>query len=165
MLPRHIPLALSLCALAACADLTAPGSRITPQPEEQSADEEEPEAKAAPTPVPAQPVAEGETVRASHVLVSYKGATRANPEVSRTKDEAKKRAEEVAVRARKGEDFAKLAQDMSDGPTGPRGGDLGSFSRERMVKPFADAAFELKPGDVSGVVETPFGFHVIKRTE
>jgi parvulin-like peptidyl-prolyl isomerase len=90
---------------------------------------------------------------------------RADQKVTRTKDEARKRAEEIAARAKKGEDFAKLAQQLSDGPTGPNGGDLGSFSKDRMVKPFADAAFELLAGNVSGVVETPFGFHVIMRTE
>jgi parvulin-like peptidyl-prolyl isomerase len=97
--------------------------------------------------------------------VAYKGATRANPKVERSKDEAKKRAEEIAGRAKKGEDFGKLAKEMSDGPSGPRGGDLGKFTPDRMVKPFSEAAFALEPGGVSGVVETQFGFHVIKRTE
>ena len=97
--------------------------------------------------------------------MAYAGATRAKPDIKRTKDEAKKRAQQVAARAKKGDDFAELAKTMSDGPSGPRGGALGKFTRDRMVKPFADAAFALKPGGVSGIVETNFGFHVIKRTE
>jgi peptidyl-prolyl cis-trans isomerase D len=105
-------------------------------------------------------------VAASHVLVAYAGAMRANVAVKRTKEEAKKRAEGIAVRARKGADFAKLADENSDDPSAKLNhGSLGKFTRTQMVKPFADAAFGMKPGDVSNVVETPFGFHVIKRTE
>lgn len=105
-------------------------------------------------------------VAASHILVAYAGALRADPNIKRSKEEAKTRAEGLMARARKGEDFAKLADEGSDDPSAKMNhGALGKFTRERMVKPFADAAFALRPGDVSTLVETPFGFHVIKRTE
>ena len=71
-------------------------------------------------------------------------------------------AEEVLELARAGEDFAELAKQFSEGPTGPKGGDLGTFSRGRMVKPFDDAAFALSEGEISDVVESQFGFHIIK---
>ncbi len=64
-----------------------------------------------------------------------------------------------------GADFAELAKTRSTGPSGPRGGDLGFFAKSAMVPPFAEAAFALQPGDVSGPVETQFGWHVIKVEE
>lgn len=96
-----------------------------------------------------------EVVQASHVLVStekYKEA------------EARARAEEVLARAKAGEEFGKLAREYSDDPTaGTNNGDLGFFGRGKMVPAFEQAAFALeKPGDLSEVVQSPFGFHVIR---
>lgn len=103
---------------------------------------------------------------ASHVLIQYKGSMRSSPAITRSKEEAQKLATEVMNKAKKGQDFAALAKQYSDEPGAKdRAGALGSFSRAQMVKPFADAAFALKPGEISSVVETAFGFHVIKRTE
>jgi peptidyl-prolyl cis-trans isomerase C len=62
----------------------------------------------------------------------------------------------------KGEDFATLAKTYSEGPSGPRGGDLGYFRRGQMVKPFEEVAFSLKPDQTSEIVETRFGYHLIK---
>jgi parvulin-like peptidyl-prolyl isomerase len=96
--------------------------------------------------------------------VSYKGASGSG--AARTKEEAKKRAEEVLAKAKAGQDFAALSTQYSD-DTGAkaRGGALGNFTREQMVAPFSAAAFALRPGQLSGIVETNFGFHIIKRTE
>ncbi len=106
------------------------------------------------------------SIEASHFLVQYQGSMRAAPTVTRTKEEAKKRAAEGLAKVKKGEDFAKVVGEYSDEPgAAGRGGALGEFTRDRMIKPFADAAFALKVGQVSDVVETPFGFHVIKRTK
>jgi peptidyl-prolyl cis-trans isomerase D len=76
--------------------------------------------------------------------------------------EKRNRALQILELARSGEDFAELAKQYSEGPTAPRGGDLGSFTRGRMVKPFDDAAFSLNEGEISDIVETQFGFHIIK---
>lgn len=107
-----------------------------------------------------------EKVAASHILLSYKGAKRADATVTRTKEEAKARAEELARKAKEpGVDFAKLAKENSDGPSKTKGGDLGTFGKGAMDKNFEKAVWKLKVGEISGVVETPFGFHVIKRTK
>ncbi len=87
-------------------------------------------------------------IRASHILV-------------KTEEEAKKLLEEI----KNGADFAKLASEHSMCPSGRDGGDLRFFGRGMMVKPFEDAAFALKKGEVSEPVETQFGWHLIKLTD
>jgi parvulin-like peptidyl-prolyl isomerase len=106
-----------------------------------------------------------EEIAASHILISYQGAERSS--ATRTKDEAKKLAEEVRTKATApGADFAALAREYSDEPGAKeRGGDLGGFKKGAMAKAFEEAAFQLKVGEISGVVETPFGFHIIRRTK
>jgi len=105
-------------------------------------------------------------VEASHVLVMYRGSMRAPETVTRTKEEAQARAADVLRRARAGGDFAALAREFSDEPgASERGGSLGRFGRGMMVGPFETAAFALRVGAVSELVETPFGYHIIKRTQ
>ncbi|MGD8394463.1 MAG: peptidyl-prolyl cis-trans isomerase [Candidatus Eiseniibacteriota bacterium] len=119
-----------------------------------------------PARLPSPPDSVPDMVGAAHILIAYKGAMRAAPEITRSKDEALALATELRDRARqKGADFAALATEYSDGPTAPRGGNLGAFARGQMVKPFEDAVFNMGVGQVSDVVETPFGFHVIQRIE
>ena len=120
------------------------------------------EKQEAEAPKTVQPAPPG-SVRASHILIAYDGAERATS--TRTKEEAMALAEDIHKKAMAGEDFEELAKAYSDCPTAPRGGDLGFFQKGRMVKPFEDAAFALEPGKVSGVVETKFGYHIIKRTQ
>ena len=75
---------------------------------------------------------------------------------------ARKKAAVVAEKAAKGEDFAKLAKEFSEGPTGANGGYLGKFDQNSMVKPFGDKVFAMKAGETSEPVRTQFGWHVIK---
>ena len=83
-----------------------------------------------------------------------------------TKDEARKKAQDLLDRIRKGEDFAKLAKENSDDPgSKDKGGEYDFFRRGKMVPEFDKAAFALKPGEVSDLVETQFGFHIIKLEE
>jgi hypothetical protein len=107
-----------------------------------------------------------EEVQASHILISYKGADRADADISRSKEEAKAEAERIRkLIVDDNMDFAEMAKEHSDGPSSTKGGDLGKFKFEVMAKPFSEAAFALRIDEVSEVVETGFGFHVIKRTE
>ena len=102
------------------------------------------------------------SVKASHVLITYEGAERANPEIKRTKEEAEKKANELLKEAKKeGAVFSELARDNSDGPSAPRGGDLGYFQEGVMTKKFNDFAFGNKVGYI-GLVETEFGYHIVK---
>jgi len=78
------------------------------------------------------------------------------------KQEARKKLEDIQKRLQKGEDFAILAKDFSQSASAAQGGDLGIVPRGRMPKDFDDAAFSLKPGELSGVVETGLGFQLIK---
>jgi peptidyl-prolyl cis-trans isomerase C len=101
-----------------------------------------------------------EQVRASHILFAVdEGAT--------DEQRAQKRLELAALKGEieKGADFGQLAGERSDCPSKARGGDLGYFERGKMVKPFSDAAFAMKVGDTSEIVETQFGYHLIKVTD
>ena len=101
-----------------------------------------------------------EQVRASHILITVDAKA---SESDRKK--AKDKAESLLKQVKAGVDFAKLAQEQSGCPSSKQGGDLGYFGKGQMVKPFEDAAWALKPGEVSGVVETQFGYHIIKLSE
>jgi parvulin-like peptidyl-prolyl isomerase len=101
-------------------------------------------------------------VRASHILLMYKGSMRSS--ASRSKDDAKKQIDSLKGQIAGGADFASLARSNSDCPSKAEGGDLGSFGKGQMVAEFEKAAFALPVGSVSDVVETPFGYHLIKRT-
>jgi peptidyl-prolyl cis-trans isomerase C len=100
-----------------------------------------------------------EQVQASHILIKTEGMDDAK------KAEAKVKIEGILKDVKDGKDFAELAKTNSDCPSKERGGDLGLFGRSQMVKPFEDAAFGMKVGDVSDVVETQFGYHIIKLTD
>ena len=87
-------------------------------------------------------------VHCAHILVKSESETKA-----------------VLERLKKGEKFGAVAQQISLCPSGKRGGDLGTFTRGKMVKEFETAAFGLKKGEISAVVKTKFGCHIIKRLE
>jgi peptidyl-prolyl cis-trans isomerase D len=97
------------------------------------------------------------TVEARHILI------KADQNVKAEQDEsARKKAEEIFKLAKEGQDFAELARKYSEGPTKAKGGYLGTFRREEMVKPFSDRAFSMNAGDISEPVRTNFGWHIIK---
>ena len=104
---------------------------------------------------------EPEAVRARHILIEV-------PQGASKEEEAKalKKAKELRQRALKGEDFAKLAREYSADPgSRDKGGELGFFTRGQMVKEFENAAFSLKPGEISQPVRTAFGYHLIQVEE
>jgi peptidyl-prolyl cis-trans isomerase NIMA-interacting 1 len=103
------------------------------------------------------------TIGGRHILIAYQNAQRAAPEITRTRDEARTLAQQVANEARSGKDWVALWKQHSNEPGGREGGDLGTFGRGQMVPAFEHAAFDLGVGEISDVVETPFGFHVIQR--
>jgi peptidyl-prolyl cis-trans isomerase C len=101
---------------------------------------------------------QGERVRASHILI-----TAPRDADAATKAAARAKAEAVLKDVKAGKDFAALAKQHSQDPgSGAQGGDLGYFTQGQMVGPFNDVAFSLKPGATSDLVETDFGFHIIR---
>jgi parvulin-like peptidyl-prolyl isomerase len=99
--------------------------------------------------------------KASHILVTYNGASRAGDQ-PRSKQQAEEIANQILQEVvTDTSQFANIAKEKSDGPSGPRGGDLGYFTPGMMVKPFNDAVFNGKVGDVV-LVETIFGYHIVK---
>mgnify|MGYP003322959338 FL=1 len=106
----------------------------------------------------------GGSIRASHILVSFQGASRANPQIARSKEEAEKIANKYYREARRNpDDFAELATKYSDGPSSSMGGDLGFFQEGTMTEKFFDFCNKSRVGRI-GIVETEFGFHIIKVT-
>ena len=101
-------------------------------------------------------------VDASRILLMYQGSMRST--ATRSKDEALELIGQLKERIEAGEDFAVLAAENSDCPSSQNGGDLGSFGRGQMVPAFETAAFGMEVGATSDVVETDFGYHLIKRT-
>ena len=103
---------------------------------------------------------EEKEVHARHILI------RAAPGDEKASKEAEDKIKAIIVRVNKGEDFAKLANELTEDPSGKaNGGDLGFFSKEQMVPEFSDTAFGLEKGKISGPVKTQFGWHVIKTEE
>jgi len=144
---------------SASASALAPASASAPAAASASASAPPPASAAACAAVP-------DAITAQHVLVAYNGAKDAPKGVTRSKAEAKTRAEEVATKAKAGTDFSELVAQYTDDPgSKDRRGSVGKFTRHKMVKPFADAAFALRVDETSGVVESPYGFHVIKRNQ
>jgi parvulin-like peptidyl-prolyl isomerase len=110
-----------------------------------------------------QEVKEMQKASAKHILIMYKGSMRAPANITRSKEEALARCEEVLAELKAGAEFEEMARTYSDGPTGPRGGDLGEFQEGRMAPEFEKATFACKVGETTGVVETDFGYHIILR--
>jgi peptidyl-prolyl cis-trans isomerase D len=108
---------------------------------------------------------ENASLRASHILIAFEGATRAPATVTRAKEEARREANRVLRLARRGNDnFEELAREYSDGPTKNRGGDLGFFQEGQMATEFFNFVDKNRVGRI-GLVETEFGFHIIKVTD
>jgi hypothetical protein len=126
-------------------------------------------------PAAAQPAAEaqpqgqqpqGERVHVAHLLVMHTNSAMRPPTVTRSLDEARAFATQLLGRIRGGEDLVALSRQHSDEPGHEnKGGDLGFITRGMTVAPFENAAFALRVGQVSDVVQTDFGFHIIKRLE
>jgi peptidyl-prolyl cis-trans isomerase C len=116
-----------------------------------------------------------EAVRASHILIKAdeidpaKAKEMTDEQKKKASDELKqqalKKAEDILAKLKQGGDFAKLATENSACPSKEKGGDLGSFERGKMTPAFETSAFSRKPGEMSDVVETEFGYHIIKTTE
>jgi parvulin-like peptidyl-prolyl isomerase len=102
-------------------------------------------------------------IRASHILINHADAPQANTQLSA--EDAMKQIKALKTKIEGGTPFEQIAGEHSDCPSARQGGDLGNFGRGAMVPEFDQAAFELEVGDISEVIETVFGYHLIYRTE
>ena len=105
-----------------------------------------------------------EQVKASHILIAFKGSPAAQPNKPElTEEKAKAKAEDIRKQLLAGADFAEMAKKESDDTgSGSRGGDLGEFGHGQMVPEFEQAAFAAKPGEITPVVRTQYGYHILK---
>lgn len=130
----------------------------------EPAEAPEPAAQAEPTPAPAPESAKPSQLSASHILIGHQGASRSK--ATRSKEEAKALATKLLGEIKAGKDFAAMAKEHSEGPSGPRGGSLGLFRPGQMVPPFDAALLTLEIGEMAEEpVETPFGYHIIRRDD
>jgi parvulin-like peptidyl-prolyl isomerase len=104
-----------------------------------------------------------EKAHARHILVRFKGGKHSDAKVTRTREQAKQRAQELLQQLKSGADFAELARTASEDGSSKRGGDIGSQGRGILALPFEQALFALKQGELSDIVETEFGYHIIQR--
>ncbi len=170
MRPVAIFAVISVFAVCGCQQPSAtPGAA----PSASSADTPAPSAAPSVPPAPVEAVAASasaapapDAIIAQHILVAYKGAKRVPKGVTRSKTEAKARAAEALAKIQSGTPFEDaVTQYSDDAGSVDRMGSVGKFRRDAMDPAFSAAAFALRVGQVSDVVETPFGFHVIKRTQ
>jgi parvulin-like peptidyl-prolyl isomerase len=104
-----------------------------------------------------------EKAHARHLLIRYAGAKNAKPEITRSRDDARRLTEQILAGIHSPEDFAQAIAKYSEDSSRDRGGDIGNVGRGRLALAFENALFALKVGQRSGVVETEFGFHIIER--
>ena len=103
------------------------------------------------------------SIEARHILIMHAESARVPEGITRSRDEARARAEEVVLALRGGAEWVPTHRAYSDEPGSAEGGSLGRFERGAMVPAFENVAFLLAPEEISDVVETPFGFHIIQR--
>jgi hypothetical protein len=161
------PTVLALTLL--CCDKPAADSAPEASPSEASSPAPSPSAAASTSAGPATSASASpapDAIIAQHILVAYKTAKRAPKGVTRSKADAKARAAEALAKIQSGTTFEDAVHEYSDDAgSADRLGSVGKFHRTDMDPAFSAAAFALRVGQVSDVVETPFGFHLIRRTQ
>lgn len=167
---KPVGVVVALCAVAVACDSHPDPAGMSPAsgvPSSPSVPPPAPSGAASSAPsVAVSAEAAPDAIIAQHVLVAYSGAKRAPKGVTRSKAEARARAAEALAKVRSGTPFEDVVKQYSDDAGSvDRMGSVGKFHRGDMDPAFSAAAFALKPGSASDVVETPFGFHVIKRTQ
>ena len=160
--PHHLLLLLSL--LSACEPPTAARPTTVAAPTAEAPDEPEDAAHRAEPDAEEATADATERVAARHIIIGYEGSRRASARAKgRTREAARALAESALARVQGGEPFEDVARELSEDPTAEKGGSLGAFRRGAMQADFERVAFALPVGGLSGVVETPFGFHIIRR--